>query len=912
MSEQFYWKKQLLVQRDQLLENIGRSVFKANQLPPNFADLPKAFHLNDTLLEQIYERKKTLREARTLVMNDLDVLDQESAAIEAELDEKVGPFAHDLDKLKLNLAYAEDRQHKGMRLPADHATQIEDLSCKIQALELRVNAGSKHYRDKLEEVEHRAKPLRTRLQRLNRNIEKTFREEQQLEYQVQRRFRELGYSFFENRRDPATFEETYLQLDQLITQLADYRHPPAQAEEKHTPKQESPFWKWVLAAFLLGFLVMVLFRTQYQRSHVDFGQVAKNFHPQEDDYRFFVDLTRQGLGSWHQEIPNLESLPGGSVFRGIGSQDVLSFLISKQQFGQGELRFCGLQLRKTPARFGYRLVQQGWRRYATELGYEALSKGSLVWLILTHREYLLLEKDHLEQLQIFLDNPESLAFLLEQKLPPFERYQNLLQGLDHLQLSLKQNHFTLSLEPSERIGDADLRRQWLAQFTSQLTQPLPVDMTFSQRGLVFEGVFDPQASPFQQGNMQAFIYQQLDGLLAAQPKKPKNKPNEVVNAQAVEASPNDAVVQGLKVYRPTSNGLNPISSMMVGGDVSDLISLPKRDQVLVLDAVSRKLMLLNLKQGTLGSQQITDLDSAPMNRVLGQDLGGFTPGKLFPTPDEDFAIMLEGRLPKNGRARMILFDLNTLEPVAAEEMPDSNRLPSSATWSSDGHDLFVGIANHVESPDRIQVLGFRREGHVLALSRIIRSEAETTRTFIGGLAMPDHTPDLFFHDLMNQTVMRYKFRVDSSLRTETVKLTDVLTTKSAKSAQALRVAQTMVLSRNGNHAVVVEGRRIRDNQQEFGVYLVDLIAPQASATSRISLPARPAALSRMPLSNTFWTTLPQTGQLVEIRLLPQKQTLAQQRAVSTPGLAPTLITSDKWGQYLVVGGIVDKEGFPQP
>lgn len=914
VSEQFYFKKKLLAQRDKYLEDIGRAVFQSEHLPEKFADLPREFLLKDTLREQLLGRKSVLRDARHEVMHELEKLEGQTRAIDANSLEKVGPARQERDRLKLRLDFAKDQSRKVVRGQQDLVKQIEELSCRIHALDMRIRAGNQHYQDQVEEVESRVRPLRERLGRLDQNIRQTQMEEEQLQSQVHLRFRELGYSYYENRKDPVKFEATYLKLDRLIDDLADHRKTAIELEVPETPKQESNYWKWMLAALMMGILVMVLFRTQYQRSHIDLGQVAHRMSISDDDYRFYADLTQAGMESWYGEIPELTSLPGGSIFSGMTHQDLLAFTVSRAEFGEGKLRFCGLKLRKTPARFTYRLVQQGWQRQATKLGYEALRKDGYVWIILTDREYMLVDEADLPLLEIYPEKPDSFVLRLEQELTPFDKYLALLQGLDRLELTLEQKRFALVLKPSEPLADLELRRLWLSSLQQQAGANQTTVMAFTEKGLEFSGPYDPLKAPVQRGKLKPFIYQQLSWI--------ENDPSALANGgEKAELNPSKKNQgfsffdlasnlqlrrQGILVFRQGEPEFEQAQSMLFGLDLVDLVALPTKDEFLAVDAGTRSVLKLGFQKNLL---QITSqfwFGEEEVSASLGSNFDDFIPGKLFVSPQSDFGILLEGKMPAHGRPRIVLMDLINLKPVAVEELSTS-RMPSVAAWSDEGHSLFVGTMGQTGRAGFSRVYGYRREGHVLALSRIIRVEGKGGRAHVGGLLVPSNGQDLFVHNLPPREIVRYQLNANAWQPTETVQLSEP---RSGEAPVGV-LGATITKSRNGQYALVMESASNPGKDKDNSVFLIDLVSPQASASQRLELPGKPLSLWRMPLSDNFWISLPEEGLLFSLRIDTATEKLVAENLLKIKSMKPKYLTSSKWGDYLLVAGEFFS-GFPEP
>jgi len=908
LSEQFYRKKQLLKLRDQLLEDIGRAVYKSGSLPEAFKDLPKAIRMKDKFLDHVRDRKKVLRHARTDVMLALEGLDRESGKLESEIDEKLSPFFKERDQLYLRLDHAKDRFGSSGRRNQNYAQEIEDLSCRIGALDLRIEAGEKHRRTMATDIENRARPLRERLKKLNQNLGQALREEEQLKSHLHKRLRDLGFHYLDTNREPEKFAPNYEELSRVISELADYRKSVPNRIPERVTRREGAFWKWMLLAFGLALMVMILFRTQYQQGEISFGDAAANFLQRNDDYRFFVDLNRPGLQSWRAAVPELESLPGGTVFSGIARQDILAFVEVREQFGEGEFALCGIKLRKTPARFAYRLAQQGWRREATKLGYEALGRGNLIWLVLTDREFLLLPRAALASFNVRPESADGPIFRIEKKITPFEKHLTLLQGFDLMMLEVDRSKYRLTLSATQSLHDVAMRRDWLKnQVKKGVTES---DIAILEDSLVMKGTYDPLEKPFVKDELKAFVENKITGYLG-QPKvgnAPAGRPAEVEASFTELASFLQPQRQGIAVYRHDQGSLDLTQTLPLGLSLSDLVWLNNSNAVLAVDMGSRSLFKLRLSQSRLQVESQLWLNSPEVTALLGERRPPFVPGRLFKTPDEDVGVLLEGILPKDRRPRMLLLDLRTLHPVAVEDLPSHVKRPLVAQWDESGHDLYIGVEPYSRSRVGVtRVLGFRREGHVLALSRVIRSKPDPVNGGVVGLLNRNMTQDLILHQMPGQLVTRYQFERGMWVEQETIELEP----EPGHFDEHELKGPSMVMSRTGNWALVLSGNTVEGDAAQQGIHLLDLTTSPLSSVMKLPLDGAPSSILRMPLSDRYWVCMPNEKVLAPVVLKDRQLAVETDKVLNMQTLHPTIMVSDQWGEFLLVAGIFDS-GFPMP
>ena len=911
MTEQFYRKKKLLKLRDQLLEDIGREVYRSGELPPEFEDLPKAIELKDKFLDHVRDRKTVLREARQKVMLALEALDREGGQLESELDEKLNPFFKSRNELLLRLDYAKDRVDSGGRRQQKYEKEIEDLTCRIEALDLRIKAGEKHRKTVSGDIEGRARPLRERLKKLNLNLGQALREEEQLKMQLHRRLRDLGIYYLEGELESEKFGKNYEELHRVIAELADYRKKVPNQISERVAKREGSFWKWMMLAFSAAFLVMVLFRTQYQQGEISFGDAAANFLQNPGDYRFFVDLNRPGLQSWRTAVPPLETLPGGSVFSGIARQDILAYVEVREQFGEGALALCGIKLRKTPARFAYRLVQQGWRREATKLGYEALGQGDLVWLVLTDREFLLLPKEALASFNIRPEETTGDIFRIEKKIVPFQNHLTLLQGLDQMVLEVDRNKYRMALYATQPLHDVDMRRQWLKnQVKKGVTES---DIAFLEDSLVLKGAYDPLKEPFVKDELKAFVEHKISQYLgqAKIADGPAGRPSEVAASFTELAAFLQPQRQGIAVYRHDQGNLDLTQTLPLGLTITDMVWLNKSNAVLAVDSGSRSLFKLELFQGRLQVASQLWFGSPEAMSILGDRRPPFVPGHIYKTDQEDVAVLLEGTVPSDRRPRLVLLDLRTLQPVAVEEMPSHVKLPLVADWDETGHDLHVGVeANPRGRIGMTRVLGFRREGHVLALSRVIRAkpDAQNNSVSVVGLLSRNLNQDLLLHQVPGQLLTRYSFESGMWTEQEAIRLEQESVGTPPPSQHK---GPSMVISRTGNWALVLAGSVSQGSANPPAMHLVDLTTSPLSSVMKVPLEGEPSSILRMPLSDRYWVCLPDKKILAPFVLKDRQVVLEAGKVLTMQTLHPTIMVADQWGEFLLVAGIFDS-GFPMP
>lgn len=909
MSEKFYWKKQRLAHRDKLLESIGRTVFNRDELPQSFGHLPRVFRLKEQLLDQLRDRKGRLRDVRNEAISQLEKLEQEAAVIEQEFEEKLLPFKQKRDRDMLRFQHAEDlAAQKEPRAGQNPEKAMEDLSCKVNALELRIQAGEKHRREKIEEIEKQARPLRERIARQNQMFSKALNEEEHLKMERLGQLIDLGYHYYSKRQEPETFESQYQALDKLIEELADYRTGKSLKEEAPEEEvRENFFWKGLLVAIAIAAVISLLFRTQYREGQMNFATVAAKFLPSDSDDRLYMDLNQVGLESWYDDMPALVSLPGGSFFSGMARKDILGFIISKEALGDNPVRFCGVKLRQSPARAAYRLGQLGWKRQANKSGFQVLTKGDLMWVLLSDREFMLIPRNALDQLESLSKENDNSIFRLEKRITAFEAHQTLLQDLNRLELTLNGEDYQLDLQAEQALPDALLRKKWLEAKLEQNPPGPQIHISFNEDGLRIAGTYDPDQMPFHKDGLKAFVIEQLNPVLQSRPvaKQPNTRQSITMPAPAaVMDLPHltTHATQGVMLLQHREEGVVPIHQVALGKALTDICFLDETKTALVVDAGNMCIHQLKLVQGQLKLGDTIQLNAKAMNGVFSTGTMPFIPSKIFAAPNEDFALVLEGEGGHRGRRRLLLLDLKSFSPVALEELPFSVKRPLAAAWGPNGHDVFVGteVFPRVKG-GATRVLGYHREGYILALSNVIRANPNEGRGGVFDLLYRSAQSDMFLRHGPSQTLIRYAFSEGAWQMDERVVLEQE--PKIPTEGQAMP-GNSMEPSRNFLGALLLDRRSQIPAGDSYKLFAVDLDPLQFRVVHTLPLAGKPYSLMRIPLHDRYVVTLPGENGIETVDFIPETGELQEVGEAKLEAFSPHAIASDAFGEFLLVTGFL--------
>ena len=187
-DDSFYKKKQLLAQRDDLLEEIGLSIFEAGDLPDPFNLLPQEFHSMDILVRQLRDRYRSLREERDVAhLEYVDLLNRR-ARQDNEFDKKIRPEQQALDEVNLKIRYRKDQLSKSsirrLRKNLDLGTMEEEAN----ACEKKVGDLRRCKEMEQETLNEKMRPYEERLRKLDGAIRAVQEEEGQPQFQPQETF----------------------------------------------------------------------------------------------------------------------------------------------------------------------------------------------------------------------------------------------------------------------------------------------------------------------------------------------------------------------------------------------------------------------------------------------------------------------------------------------------------------------------------------------------------------------------------------------------------------------------------------------------------------------------------------------------------------------------------------------------
>ncbi len=876
-DKKFYHKKQLLVKRDELLEDIGRQIFKEGNLPERFNLMGKEFHSTDILIRQLEDRLRALTDEWERVHNeDLELLSCKSK-LERRFEKMLNGPKQDLNALHLKIEYQKDQMRSKLRLKKDSVEEsLPLLESKASSLSEQICGMEKDLKEQISQLRAQWEPLQDRLQMLDKGILKVQKEMDQLKSSHSKRLRNLAWHYFDHKLEKETYGEQYRTLADLKAQMADNtREVRYDGSEFEKVEKDHVKWRGFLAMVLAAVFIGYYFRTQFQEQQDSLAAICTNFIPEQGDFRIFANLNAIDGRKIRNLIPDFAELPSGEmVFQGMEKGEIQHFLLGRD-VGEN-LLFCGLKLARPPARFEMKLTQNGWQ-YLPTSNWKALTDGEdWVWLILNEREFFLFPRTYLaafEKLDLL-----SLKNLLNLRLKinPFDNNSPILQGFDKLNMTLGGESFRMEIYSDRELPQMTNRTQRLELLTKN-TKLEGLKFQMESGRLHISGpktLFTPDS--YTADGLKDFVDRKINQLEEGHKWYPsKQKTSDI--AQVFSANPTD---QRLMVLGVEDSQLRLLSEIRVGASIRDLAYLNKTQVLLAIDENDSELLHLQVK----GPEILLD-HRMTFRDIVGED---FKPELMAQTPDEKHLAILGSDSPKQP-PKLVFVDLQNLSITQTETLPKEIREGLSLCWSQDGKALYVGVASKKGRGNySLAVVVYHKEDAVLRPFRFIDLPHEGTGVHVSSLAWRRDEGALYLYQSPHQKIVRYGMEstpVIKSLHLGTGGSKDVFT-------------RQLHLNRTQDHALLVGSEPQLENKASF-LYLAKLEDGGPILADTADLGFTPFQAERIPLSDRFWITGPRDRTLARIRIQNGK---LKTELIQQLQWQPEYLALDKWGAFLFISG----------
>ena len=887
-------KKQLLRKRTELLEEIGQAIFEEKELPAEFEFLHQEFSSMDVLLNQLKDRNRILREEKDRAYWDYNELLRKLNHKVRGFEKQLACLKQDYDEAKLKLQYRQDQlAQKKQKLPAD---DFEELMEEEARLRQKVEQLEAEKQREVAKIQKEIKPWEVRIDQLDKAIMNVLEEEGRLSFNRRKRLRDLGHYYHAQKPDSPSFGVKYGQLKLIQMELAASLKNRPPEEVPTSKKRANTSWLWLTALLVALMGIGYLSRTQFGTRDMSLDAIGEAFMADQPDLRVMADLDLEDVVLASDMVPRFANLPGGeAAFEGFNRSDIRAFVIARENSAGKPLRFCGLKLGRTPTRFGFRLIQQGWRYRATTLNLRALTNGDWVWLVFQDRAFFLLPASALDEFEAFDHAGGGESLRISRDIQPFGNNRPLLQGFHRFQLTKSGDQYRLSLFADQPLPDLPLRRQFVRSLG--LNRGTDPSFGFGANSLRLSGswaTLNLQESGLD--DLPEKITQLVDRSLASIGEQaPVNAPDlQEIDLTPWPASPN----QRLLTYRVRDGALKLVDDQSIGLALKDLGFNRTNNGLYVLDGEGQCVYRFNFNgQKPVLKDRLYFPDAVPGNQSAAEGQS-FQPALLRIAPDDRSAVVLEAprsrAYSRLGNARLALISMNDLSLLWRDELPKGVREGYAAVWDPTGETLFLGcdVAKRRGS-SAIGVLVYRREGNSLSLSRFVELSKQGSLLQVPSLeAAGNH---LFLLKTPQQQLVRYQIndgRAEDSY--------GFIGNPGTIDRSLLTPGPSrLLLNRSKEIALVTDppGGEVGGNHNL--VYLLDLRGERIKLLDRMDLKEVPASIVKRKLTDQFWMCQTQSKAIGSLKI--EKGLLVLGPVHPVP-YHPKVIEMDQWGTTLFVLG----------
>ena len=875
-NEIFFKKKQLLRKRDDLLEEIGQSIFEEGCFPEEFEDLEEEFEGMDILLGQLKDRYRALREERDLAHLGLNEQLELMIQRDNDCDSQLKPIRHASNKTNLKIQYLRDQLGKKARKAKD-SESLKDLLVSQEEMAEEIKTLETLKADTRERIQKEVEPLEIRIHKLDIAIRKIQDEEDHLSSNRRKRLRALGFWYYKRKPDKASFGSRFGQLKLLRLELTETTGKKSiTADPEPEPIEQNRSWGRV-AFFFAIFAALVYFqRTQYRVEEIPLSGVSATFLADKEDYRVFADLSKMPSMRLAGDLPILTDLPGGEgIFSGIEEEELHSFLISRQGGASSPINFCGLRFHKPLLHFRKSLVHLGWDNTVLSKEWQALTDGEWTWVIFSETEFFLLPSEYKAEFQAPEFQETSDILSLKKPLQPFNANNALLQGFNQVQAVWRNGMVHVSLRADQKQADLDLRRRLIAH----------IGLDDATQGFVFRLVnnrleftikrerFVPKSYSAEgiRSAIEILVAEILDEARQASLASPETP------ITALQTEEKDVGNGEVRVFQLNDSVLSPVSSVVFDEPVDDLVFREKNKTLITLDRRSGAIRAYHFSAGFLN----VDWEWRFADSI--GDLADFHPIRLIKTPNESHAVLLEDGNSRGKAPRLVLVSLESLNPLFTEPLPAEVKKPVSAAWDSSGRILFVGC-----SVSRVHgafaVIVYRLIDETLEFSKLLPLPRVRSTIEVADLSLDPFGKALYIYQRPIGRLIRHDLEHENLTFFELA----------SPGVETESGSNPFVLSRSGDQALLIEPQK---NRSTSLIHRVSL-SRNMEQMQKLKLNVSPRAAVRIPLSDQFWLAAPAEGTLVGIRF----HDLLVLDRFPFNDFSPQLLASDAWGTYLFVSG----------
>lgn len=874
IDEQFFRKKQLLAQRDQILEEIGQAVFDGEALPEEFTSLRGEFRGMEIVIRKLQERFRLYKEERERVSSDLREINEQMAERGKHFKKIIQPLRLHVDELTLKLEY-----HRSKKKTTSQENQ--ELEIRLAQARAELTTEEKQLSSERRELETLAAPLEKRVHRLDTGILEVQNEKEHFRSNRRKRLRDLGYWCDKRKQDLNHFEAKYSLLKMLRMELSEFKHArngrnriQRNDDSQDPPEKESSKWLLPLLLLLVAMILGFVFRTEFREDDLSLSGISDGFIPNESDYRIYANLVLLDANALNIRLPKLETLPGGNTtFRDMDPEDLLDFLEARVGGIEGELLYFGARFRKAPPRFALRLAGLGWDYLPSIRDRKAISDGTWIWLVLNEYSFFLFPKSKLEAFQALLILDKPTLFFLKQQIEPFSNNQPLLAGYHGLAFKMDDKSFELDFKTQTQQFDALQRQDLLAKLPLRAGE---INTTIDQYGLHLKGPTTYLASePLKE---QQFKEIAIDHLAK------RYQAYQASNTEQKEPSPSRT--GNLHVF--SGLGEKQLANFPLDEQVRSISYQNRREQN------SGDRLLLITERGIISySYSATGLNlraNAPVGLTQG-----FKPGRIVLTPDETRAVVLEHRDTNapTKQSSILLLAMDRLQTLARESLPIEAGRCESAAWDSTGKTLYLGCQARMKG-DRSShaILVYNRDRDTLHLTKLIELPMDAASYSLPDINPHPNKQELYLSMWPQERLVRHELNGAGDSATQMLNLVQSMTKGRHK------VPGTgLLLNRNAELAVAV-GSLKKTLPASKALYLVDIQDTQLSMLDTLDPNTTITGIWRQPLSDRFWVLCGPQEKVFTLKI--EQERLHTEQRIALQGNDPRYICGDRLGRYVFI------------
>ncbi len=865
-------KKRLLQQRDEILESIGRDVYSGGAVPAEFDDLSTDRKAIDALVQQLEERVSP-------IAHELERLVAKQPELEQEL--------RNLDLIKKNTLEPKKAEHDELATRTDDmaaANRRAQLEDEVKKIREEFGVKRKVLKNEMDGIERRAEGMRSEIQKIKD-------EEDQLIQKWDKRLRDLGYLYYSQQINESLYTTRFGQLDLLQQELTALRQVPEKSHDAGTDKKAAKWSKGALYFLGLAAVVVVVllqFRTSFRHVPLPVDQLydlAKKEGLPTIAFQQDAKPEEVLLNHW---LADFSRAPGSAAFGQLDPSKVQSWFVARAQ--DGSVRYLALKFQHTLPVFK-RLVESGWSAVPNNQGVQSLSNGAWTWISFGSNAFGLVPRAALESINLSNIKASGMKWRIEIWNTPFSAAHPLINDFDRIRVEWqKDGTASFALASSTEISDLDQRVDFLTQ--SHLKD---LNVRITQDGLQF--------------NVAGFDLNKLSGANATiteveklssqyeqrQIRREVDSPlqGSVINQPAIDlvAATPKGTRQVIVAIQTSGDELSLLGSAQVGEHLTDIAVL-KGDDLVLVDRSARTLIRSTFVGGGFHVKAIdrmteVDADMQPIRAIVAPD-------------QKELLVLFEPT--EKTRGAIGLFDPVSLKVKHMLELPGDGQVPLCAVW--DGDLVFVGIRASQNSGSMTRsVLAYRSQSDKLMLSHLLDLPTPSLASVrVPALAISRARNEIVAFNTVETGLARFSLAGNVTRPTDQTPLTQLNMINPSRRPLRHDDPGSLIISRNQHLAIVSD---LTDfSTRDFGtkLFLIDLDAERPLVVGEHDLGGMIFSTARQPLSDTMYVTMSNDRSIARIKIGSDNLVFMDKYIFER--MSPQRLAFSQFGEIVFVTGLL--------